>query len=141
MLLLTQIVLFLTDSNNSFLFIQCSYFYICLYHFFLRFVFFAFLFLFSSTRDTLYKLTALFDLNSLQPAFDFKTCGAFCDLVPCTQLKKREKHPWRSITSACNFTKSNTPPWVIFMFFKSYEWSPKDLQVVSAKKNHRVTNA
>ena len=23
---------------------------------------------------------------------------------------------------ACNFTKSNTPPWVFFTFFKSYKW-------------------
>ena len=22
----------------------------------------------------------------------------------------------------CNFTKSNTPPWVIFLFFKLYKW-------------------
>ena len=42
-----QIVLFLTDSNNSFLFIQCSYFHICLSHFFLRFVFSPFLSYFS----------------------------------------------------------------------------------------------
>ena len=42
-----QIVLFLTDSNNSFLCIQCSYFHICLSHFFLRFVFSPFLSYFS----------------------------------------------------------------------------------------------
>ena len=24
--------------------------------------------------------------------------------------------------SACNFTKSNTPPWVFFRFFKLYKW-------------------
>ena len=23
---------------------------------------------------------------------------------------------------ACNFTKSNTPPWVFFTFFKLYKW-------------------
>ena len=23
---------------------------------------------------------------------------------------------------ACNFTKSNTPPWMFFTFFKLYEW-------------------
>ena len=66
-LLTLQIVLFLTDSNNGFLFIQCSY--ICLYHFFLRFVFFH-LVLFCSAQDT-YNLTTLFDSNSLQTAFDF----------------------------------------------------------------------
>ena len=25
-------------------------------------------------------------------------------------------------TKACNFTKSNTPPWVFFTFFKLYNW-------------------
>ena len=25
-------------------------------------------------------------------------------------------------TSACNFTKSNTPPWVFFAFLKLYKW-------------------
>ena len=25
-------------------------------------------------------------------------CGALHDLVPCAQFKKREKHPWRSVT-------------------------------------------
>ena len=23
---------------------------------------------------------------------------------------------------ACNFTKGNTPPWVLFTFFKLYKW-------------------
>ena len=40
-------------------------------------------------------------------------------------LKKREKHPSRSVTlskvAACNLTKSNTHPWVFFMFFKLYK--------------------
>ena len=35
------------------------------------------------------------------------------DLVPFVQFKKREKHPWRSVTFS-NFTESNTPPWVFF---------------------------
>ena len=25
-------------------------------------------------------------------------CDALCDLVPCAQFKKREKHPWRNVT-------------------------------------------
>ena len=25
-------------------------------------------------------------------------------------------------TEACNFAKSNTPPWVFFMFFELYKW-------------------
>ena len=42
-------------------------------------------------------------------------------------LKKREKHPcsnvtFRKVASACNFTKSNTPPWVFLTFFKLYKW-------------------
>ena len=41
------------------------------------------------------------------------------DLVAFLQFKKPEKHQWRSVTfSTCNFTKSNTPPWVFFTFFK-----------------------
>ena len=45
-------------------------------------------------------------------------CGALRDLLAFAQFKKHEKHPWRSVT----FTKSNTPPWVFFMFFKLYKW-------------------
>ena len=30
--------------------------------------------------------------------------GALRDMVAFVQFKKREKHPWRSVTS-CNFTK------------------------------------
>ena len=26
------------------------------------------------------------------------------------------------LASACNFTKSNTPPWLFFTFFKLYKW-------------------
>ena len=47
-------------------------------------------------------------------------CDVLRDLVPFAQLRKREKHPWRSATfsNASNFTKSNTPPWVFFTFLK-----------------------
>ena len=35
-------------------------------------------------------------------------------------LKKREKHPWRAVTfskvEACNFTQSNNPSLVLFVF-------------------------
>ena len=59
------------------------------------------------------------------------------DLVLFVQLQKREKHPWRSDifskvagfsfslqlqASDCNFTKSNTSPWVFFTFFKLHKW-------------------
>ena len=72
-------------------------------------------------------------------------CDVLRDLVSFVQFKKREKHPWRSITlskvagylynlknvknthggvlflvklqEACNFTKNETPPWVFFSVF------------------------
>ena len=48
--------------------------------------------------------------------------NALRDLVPVVQFKKREKHQWMSVTfskvAACNFTKSNIPPWVFFTFSK-----------------------
>ena len=37
--------------------------------------------------------------------FHFFKWDALHGLIPFAQLKKREKHPWRSV--ACNFTKSN----------------------------------
>ena len=51
-------------------------------------------------------------------------CNALRGLVPFVQFKKREKHPRRSVTfsKVAGFTKSNTPPWVFFTFFKLYKW-------------------
>ena len=43
-------------------------------------------------------------------------CDALREFVPFVQIKKREKHPWRSVT----FKK--IPPWVFFTFFKLYKW-------------------
>ena len=57
------------------------------------------------------------NLSSNKLIYDFQS-----DLVPFAQFKKREKHPWTSVTFrllACNFTKSNTLPWV-FSRFKLY---------------------
>ena len=45
-------------------------------------------------------------------------CDTLRDLVPFVQIKKRDKHSWRSVT----FTKSDTPPWVFSAFFKLYKW-------------------
>ena len=42
------------------------------------------------------------------------TCDVFRDLVSFVQFKKVWKHPWRRVT----FSKSTTPPWVFFPFFK-----------------------
>ena len=52
-------------------------------------------------------------------------CDVLHPLVPFVQFKKREKHPWRSVTLS-KVTKSNTPPWVKkrekLTFFKLYQW-------------------
>ena len=50
------------------------------------------------------------------------------NLVPFVQIKKREKHPWRSVTFSkvagfcLKVTKGNTPLWVFSKFFKLYKW-------------------
>ena len=46
-------------------------------------------------------------------AISFPDCDALSDLVPFVQFKKREKHPWRSVTLSkiAGFT-----------FFKLYKW-------------------
>ena len=53
-------------------------------------------------------------------------CDALRDLVLFVQFKKREKHPWRSVTfskvEACNFTQGHNPSMVFFMYFKLYKW-------------------
>ena len=57
-----------------------------------------------------------------------KSFRAKCDVLRSIwyhwhNLKKREKHPWRKVclvkllTSACNFSKSNTSPWAFSTFF------------------------
>ena len=61
----------------------------------------------------------------------YKTiCDVLCDLVLLEQFKKCEKHQWRGVTFskvagfwllACNFTKSNNPPWVFLTSFKLYQ--------------------
>ena len=51
------------------------------------------------------------------------------DSIPFLQFKKREEHPWGSVTLsmvaqalACNVTKNNTPQGVLFTFFKFHKW-------------------
>ena len=39
------------------------------------------------------------------------------DLVLLVEFKKREKSPWKSVT----FTKSNTPPQMLFTFLKLFK--------------------
>ena len=38
-------------------------------------------------------------------------------------------------TNACNFTKSNTPPWEFFTFFKLYKW----YQIVQSISYHHLS--
>ena len=46
----------------------------------------------------------------------FYICDALRNLLSFVQFRKREKHPWRSVTfskiagEACNNTKTNTSP-------------------------------
>ena len=59
-----------------------------------------------------------------------RTCGALSDLVLFVQFRKREKHPWRSVTLsivagmqtlACDYTKINTPRRVFSTFLRLYK--------------------
>ena len=49
-------------------------------------------------------------------------CDALRNLVPFVQFKKREKHPWRSVILACNFTK--TPSMGVFHVFYIVQMLP-----------------
>ena len=70
------------------------------------------------------------------------TCDALPDLVPFAQFKKCENTNCGVFllvkSEACNFTKSNTPPWVFFAFFKI-------IQMVPNRANHheqlKLTNS
>ena len=46
------------------------------------------------------------------------TCEAFWAIFHHMQYLKNVKN----IHEACNFNKSNTPPWMFFAFFKLYKW-------------------
>ena len=80
----------------------------------------------------------------LYPMFKILKCLIFSVfnletfMKPLVQFYKSENHSWRNVTlklqpEACNFTKSNTPPWVFFTFFKLY----KLYQMVQSIKNMR----
>ena len=74
---------------------------------------------FSDKVNKFFKLCHFTITNEFQKSNT--VCDALRNLVPFVQFKKCEKHPWRSV----NFnqvTKSNTPPWMFFTFFKLYKW-------------------
>ena len=56
-------------------------------------------------------------------SFEHRQIGLKCFIVPFVQFKKREK-PMEEcyFKESCNFTKSNTPPWVFFTFFEFCKW-------------------
>ena len=62
------------------------------------------------------------------PSIQFIVCDVLRDLVPCAQFEKREKLLGRVLllvklqAEACDFTKSNTAPWMFFLFFKLNRW-------------------
>ena len=68
--------------------------------------------------------------NTNKPSFEIllycNICDVLRDFASLVQFKKRERHPWSSVTNTppgvCYFTKSNTPPCVFFTFFKLYKW-------------------
>ena len=54
-------------------------------------------------------------------------CDTLSDLVPIVQCKKRENTYGAvlllvKLFLTCNLAKSNTPPWVFFIFFKLCKW-------------------
>ena len=52
-------------------------------------------------------------ISSLRSVSKRMICDVLHNLVPFVQLKKRQKHPSRSVTfSNCSLTKTYTPPWV-----------------------------
>ena len=53
-------------------------------------------------------------------------CGAFRDLAPFVQFKKREKHPWRSV----DFSKVAGPSLICFSYFC---WNPANTYVSNLK--------
>ena len=59
---------------------------------------------------------SLFLTENLQERLIVMLCAISYHLC---NFKNVKKHPWRSVTFS---TKSNTPPWVFFMFFKLHKW-------------------
>ena len=55
--------------------------------------------LFEAPQSSIKKIDLILSLFPGCEREGLKTnCGALRDLVPCTQYKKREKRPWRSVT-------------------------------------------
>ena len=70
-------------------------------------------------------------------------CGVLRNLVSFVQFKKHEIIHGGVLllvkmqASTCNFTKSNTPPWVFLTFFKLYKWY-QIAQSVSYSQQHII---
>ena len=58
-------------------------------------------------------------IHSILPyLINFNICDVLLNLVPFVQFEKQENTHGGVIFS----TKSNTPPWLFFTFFKLYKW-------------------
>ena len=86
------------------------------------------------------------------------TCDALRDLVPFVQFKKRENTHGGVVilvklqASTCNFTKSNTPPWVLSRFLNCtrpitslkitllHECFSSFLNCTNGTKSHKATH-
>ena len=55
-------------------------------------------------------------------ASNYYICDVLRDLVLFVEFKKRVKHPCKSVTLGCNFTKINFPPRAFFTFIKLNKW-------------------
>ena len=75
-----------------------------------------------------YDLKFLYPIQNQVISLKIYIWDALRDLAPFAQFQKRKKTHGRVIRSvnlhaeACNFTKSNNPPWLVFMFLILYKW-------------------
>ena len=55
----------------------------------------------------------------------YRICDALRDLVPFVQFKKREKHPWKSVTDMRVLRGSARIPWMAWkiLFKKYFHWN------------------
>ena len=63
------------------------------------------------------RCTIWYDLRNLKNVKN--THGG---VSPFVKLQATKSNTPSNTLLACNFTKSNTPSWVFFMFFKLYKW-------------------
>ena len=78
---------------------------------------------------------SLFLTENLQERLIVMLCAISYHLC---NFKNVKKHPWRSVTFS---TKSNTPPWVFFMFFKLHKWYQiAQLIIITMPRSQKLQN-